>query len=54
MWECEALIKILSYKSNPLCCVEAIREQFNEETFGPHAYFSQETDAMKLPLDLPL
>ena len=44
MWECEALIKILSYKSNPLCCVEAIREQFNEETFGPDAYFSQETD----------
>ena len=44
MWECEALIKILSYKSNPLCCVEAIREQFNEETFAPDAYFSQETD----------
>ena len=44
MWECEALIKISSYKSNPLCCVEAIREQFNEETFSPDAYFSQETD----------
>ena len=24
--------------------MEAIREQFNEETFGPDAYFSQETD----------
>ena len=46
------LIKILSYKSNPLCCVEAIWEQFNEETFALTHIFLRKP--MKLPLDLPL